>query len=174
MTEGLHANDETVWQRYMAFKKSLELTLEAQLRGNQLSESDYAVLEVVAAEPGNSARVKTIARVTGWESSRLAHQLRRMEKRELIFRMPCPKDARGTIVSLTREGVSAYEETQPGRTEVIYDQFLGKLSPEQKMRLLDVLESLVPVQATDEDISIDLRDETLAQQAVVSSASALR
>lgn len=149
VTQWLSSDEQRLWRAFLTFKRDLQLRIDAQLRDHGLSESDYAVLVVVAEAATGTVRVKEIADATGWESSRLAHQLRRMEKRDLIYRMPCQEDARGTLVCLTEAGARLLNRASPGHIQQVRSAFLDSLTPFQQNQLHDLLQALTANMPTD-------------------------
>lgn len=69
-----------------------------------LSEADYDVLSTLSEHPGDHWRARDLAAQLLWSTSRLAHQVGRMEQRGLVERQPCPGDARGALIGLTEPG----------------------------------------------------------------------
>ncbi|HOQ53805.1 MAG TPA: MarR family winged helix-turn-helix transcriptional regulator, partial [Micropruina sp.] len=76
----------------------------------------------------------------GWESSRLAHQLRRMERRGLVQRRPATDDARGTLVSITDEGRARIVAAAPGHVATVRANFIELMSPTERTVLAEVFE----------------------------------
>ena len=77
----------------------------------ELSEADFTVLAELAGAPGETMRSTHCARVLAWDTSRLSHQVRRLEQRGLIARgRGLAEDGRAAVVSLTDAGRTAYRK----------------------------------------------------------------
>ncbi|MFN8084350.1 MAG: MarR family transcriptional regulator [Dermatophilaceae bacterium] len=126
----LTPDEDAMWRGFLTMSQVIEAATEAQLREHGLSPADYGVL-VVLSEATAPLRVGELGDRGGWESSRLAHQLRRMEKRGLVCRTGCPSDRRGTFVELTPAGRSAIEAAAPGHAAAVRDVFVDVVRPEE-------------------------------------------
>lgn len=73
-----------------------------------LSAAEFTVLAHLVSTPKGQRSV-TCARAIGWDTSRLSHQLGRLERRGYVARgVGDGSDGRATVVALTREGRRAY------------------------------------------------------------------
>lgn len=122
-----------------------------------LSMADYQVL-VVLSEGGDMLPYRELAEATGWEKSRLSHQLTRMERRGLLKRVGCADDGRSAQLTLTPEGRTAIEEAAPGHVAAVRRLLIDHLSEGQMEALIAVAErthlaidaeSAAPVRAAD-------------------------
>lgn len=127
----LNAREEAMWRGFLRMQETLSAALEAQLKEHNLSGADYGVLVVLSETPGTALRVGELGERTRWESSRLAHQLRRMEARGLVRRFSCPADGRGTMVELTPTGLRAIEAAAPGHAEAVRGAFVDRLTDDE-------------------------------------------
>lgn len=119
-----------MWRGFLQMRTDIDRAVEAQLREHGLSFADYGVLVVLSEAPDRTLRVGEIAERTHWESSRLAHHLRRMEQRRLVRRFSCNHDGRGTWVALTDGGRSAIERAAPGHAETVRRAFVDLVDPD--------------------------------------------
>src|SRR6478609_8518040 len=75
----------------------------------KLSDAEFTVLAHLHSSGEEGVRPAQCARAIGWDSSRLAHQLRRLEKRGLVATRPAGgEDGRATLSSLTPAGHDQY------------------------------------------------------------------
>jgi DNA-binding MarR family transcriptional regulator len=97
------------WQRLQVVTERLRRRVGADLRSDaDLSEPGFTVLAHLV-DMGGSARPTACAAAIGWDSSRLAHQLRRLERRGFVERRPDPEgDARGSSIAITPTGSAAH------------------------------------------------------------------
>lgn len=108
-----------MWRGFIELRRALDHAIERQLAGNGLSTADYELLVPLSEAPEHVLRARDLRRAVGWDRSRLAHQLRRMERRGLVRRFDCPTDARGTMVELTKTGYGVIVAAAPGHVETV-------------------------------------------------------
>jgi DNA-binding MarR family transcriptional regulator len=103
--------------------------------GRDLSQSsgisgpEFGVLSRLAAIGKGEMRQQELARVMGWDKSRLSHQLTRMSQRRLVERRSAGSD--GVVVALTEFGRERLDAALPVHAESVRRNFLSRLSPEQ-------------------------------------------
>jgi len=106
-----------------------------------LSQPEFTVLAHVRLEPAG-VRPSECAQAIGWDSSRLAHQTRRLEKRGLIRKEPDPGDGRAAVLVLTDEGRTAYRRAIGPHLRSAQKWFAAALTPAQLEGLTDALDAL--------------------------------
>ncbi|MDP9181624.1 MAG: MarR family transcriptional regulator [Actinomycetota bacterium] len=139
----LDEKDQSLWLAYIDMSRQLAAGMERQLAGSGVSGADYQVLAPLSGAPKNELRPRDLVRSAGWERSRLAHQLGRMEARGLISREECADDARGTIVRMTPAGRAALRAAAPGHVEWVREHFVEVLTGEEKAMLEAVCQRIV-------------------------------
>ncbi|MFB9236175.1 MarR family winged helix-turn-helix transcriptional regulator [Plantactinospora siamensis] len=128
----LDEDEQAMWRAFLGMQRALAQATERQLAGLELSSADYAMLAPLSETPDGVLRVRDLGRAAGWDRSRLAHQLRRMERRGLVRRFECPTDARGTMVELTAAGRSAVRAAAPGHVETVRRFFVDLVRPAER------------------------------------------
>lgn len=128
----------SLWQSFALAQIDLERVIAADLSNSSLSHADYVVLVGLTAGTDDGIRVGRLREWIGWESSRLAHQLRRMESRGLVTRGPASDDGRGTVVTITPLGRSRIEEAAPGHLRTVRANFIDLMTEEEKAVLASV------------------------------------
>ncbi len=118
-----------MWRGYLRMRRGLDEAIERQLSEEGLSTADFELLVPLSEVRDNVLRARDLGRLVGWDRSRLAHQLRRMEQRGLVHRFDCPTDARGTMVELTEEGRTLITRAAPGHVETVRRVFVDLLDP---------------------------------------------
>ncbi|GAA3933624.1 MarR family winged helix-turn-helix transcriptional regulator [Microbacterium soli] len=104
-----------------------------------LSAAEFTVLAHLAASPAG-VRSAECARAMGWDSSRLSHQLRRLEKRGYVARRGGDgSDGRATVVGLTPDGRRAHRRAVIPHLEAAQQWFGDALTDAQIAALHDVL-----------------------------------
>jgi DNA-binding MarR family transcriptional regulator len=110
----------------------------------KLSEAEFTVLAHLSMAAKGTARPSECARAIGWDSSRLAHQLRRLEKRGLVEKAASEAaDGRASLIALTDEGRTAYRRALGPHLRSAQKWFADALSEEQVDNLADALETLL-------------------------------
>jgi DNA-binding MarR family transcriptional regulator len=94
-----------------------------------LSGPEFGVLSRLAAIGKGEMRQQDLARVMGWDKSRLSHQLTRMTERGLIERRYL--DRTTVLVLLTGSGGEKLDAARPIHAESVRRHLLSRLSPVQ-------------------------------------------
>lgn len=126
----------SLWQAYIHAQHDMERVISVDLASTGLSHADYAVLVPLSAAEG--VRVGRLRDWIGWESSRLAHQLRRMEQRGLVQRRPATDDGRGTVVTITDEGRARIVSAAPSHVQTVRNHFVDLMTAEEVAVLTEV------------------------------------
>ncbi|MFH9089841.1 MarR family transcriptional regulator [Streptomyces sp. Ru62] len=108
-----------------------------------LSATDYTVLAELTRAPDDQLRVMELAKVLGWEKSRVSHHLSRMVKRGLLTREDCADDGRGAYVAVTPAGRAAIEAAAPRHVEDVRRLFLDHLTPGQIVLLAEITDTVI-------------------------------
>jgi DNA-binding MarR family transcriptional regulator len=148
-TRWLDERQAHVWTSYRHMNQELYGYLEQELaRDSGLSAADYRVLVPLSESPDGVVRARDLGTEIGWDRSRLSHHVSRMEKRGLVTREECSKDARGLMVRLTDVGRKAIGDAAPGHAEAVQRYFFDLLSKDEVETLSAVfdrvLENLPP------------------------------
>src|SRR5690349_8998066 len=93
------------WHTWMQAQRLLTGALDRGLqRDHGISKAEFSVLVTLHAAPGNQLRVGELAESLGWDKSRVAHLLTRMENRELLVRTEGASSGRRIGIGLTAKG----------------------------------------------------------------------
>jgi DNA-binding MarR family transcriptional regulator len=139
----LDQEQERAWRRYRRMRTLLDLEIARDLkRDSGLSEPDYDVLSTLSESPDGSWRAREFAARLLWSTSRLAHQIRRMEPRGLVQRRGTDEDARGAVVALTDQGWAALRAAAPRHVASVRRNLIDLLTPAE-VRALDQIASKV-------------------------------
>ena len=132
-----------IWRDFIETAQALRTELAARLqKDSALSPGDYGTLLALSEADGRRLRPSALARILGWERSRLSHQLGRMERRGLVRREECATDSRGAEVVLTDEGARAFRAAALPHLIAIRELFVAPLTPEQITAVGDALAAL--------------------------------
>ena len=94
-----------------------------------LSGAEFGVLSRLVGVGRGEMRQQSLARLMGWDKSRLSHQLTRMQERALIERRPT--DGNAVLVVLTELGRKKLESARPIHADSVRRNLLSRLTPEQ-------------------------------------------
>ncbi|MFT4218445.1 MAG: MarR family winged helix-turn-helix transcriptional regulator [Micropruina sp.] len=136
----LSQDELALWQHFILAQQDLDRVISADLAGSGLSHADYAVLVGLSEGSSDGVRVGRLREWIGWGSSRLAHQLRRMESRGLVTRSRAADDGRGTVVSITAEGLARIRAAAPGHVRTVRANFLDLMTEDERAVLGAVFE----------------------------------
>lgn len=107
--------------------------LDRQLqRDAGISQADYGILVTLFEAPDRRMRTGELGEVLAWEKSRVSHQVARMEARDLVKRVECAEDGRGTWVTIAAHGKRALLGAMREHAAAIRDLFLDELEPGEK------------------------------------------
>lgn len=126
----LTAKQERAWRHYRRMRTLLDLAIARDLRSDSsLSEADYDVLSTLSESADGSWRFRDLAARLLWSTSRLAHQVGRMQARDLVERHRTHSDARGAIIALTDHGRATLDAAAPLHVESVRRLLVDLLSP---------------------------------------------
>lgn len=148
----LNAREDRAWRGYMRMRALLDLQITRDLaQGSGLSLADYQVLVALSETPGHRIRLHELAKLTMWSTSRLAHQLDRMSRRDLVCKEEHPENRRAAVVVLTPTGLQTIESAAPSHVESVRNNFIDLLTDEQIDVLADATETIVDHLRTQDD-----------------------
>lgn len=137
MVKWLEPEQERAWRRYRQMRTLLDLQISRDLKSDSgLSDSDYDVLSTLSEAPDGQWRAREFAERLLWSSSRLAHQVGRMEARSLVERRGTDDDARGAVVALTAKGRATLEAAAYAHVGSVRRHVIDLLTPAE-IRALD-------------------------------------
>lgn len=140
------------WRTSIHALELLRNRIEQQLQScSGLSNADYTVLVRLSEAPEGRMRVYELARMAGWEKSRMHHQITRMSKRELLSRQRC--GSRGIEAVITPEGFEALAAAVPGHVQEVQRLFIDPLTPEELDRFAEIAGTILDNLRDDEESS---------------------
>ena len=135
----LTPKQERAWRAYRRMRTLLDLQLARDLAEDAgLSEADYDILSTLTEETGPPWRANELAARLLWSSSRLAHQVGRMERRGLVKRTPCGDDRRGALIHLTAKGRKTLGRAAPPHVESVRQHFIDVMTPDELETLANI------------------------------------
>jgi DNA-binding MarR family transcriptional regulator len=149
-TRWLEPQEEQAWRHYRRMRTLLDLQIARDLkRDSDLSEPDYDILSTLSESPDAAWRARELAARLLWSTSRLAHQVKRMEQRGLVERSGLEDDGRGAVVALTRAGRATLQAAAPPHVESVRRHLIDLLSPAE-VKALDRIAGKVIDHLSDE------------------------
>ena len=140
----LSGREEQAWRGYRRMRALLDLQLARDMAHDSgLSEPDYDILSTLTEEGGPPWRANELASRLLWSSSRLAHQVGRMERRGLVKRSPCDDDRRGALIDLTELGRSTLDAAAPPHVEAVRRHFIDLLTASELDTLARIAAKIV-------------------------------
>jgi DNA-binding MarR family transcriptional regulator len=135
--QGLTERELRAWRAFAEMQALLMARIEQQLQASSgMSTADYSILALLSEAPDGRLRPYKLARLAGWEKSRLHHQLTRMCTRGLIIRERY--GSRGMYAVITPKGLAVLKEAVPGHAQEVRRLLTGRLSPEQLDQLAGI------------------------------------
>jgi DNA-binding MarR family transcriptional regulator len=139
VSDHLSASELEAWQRLQQVTERLRREVGRGLRADaDVSDAEFTVLAHLS-ERGGEARPAECARSIGWDSSRLAHQLDRLEQRGLISRRPTAGRGRAAVVALTPEGAAVHRRAVGPHLRAAKRWFADALDDASLAALVDAL-----------------------------------
>ncbi len=131
-TKWLTDKEMHAWLGYRRMRLLLDLRLGRELMAQSgLSEADYDVLSNLSSAPDHRKRLSELAAHMRWSKSRLSHHVTRMQQRGLVTRDECADDGRGSLITLTPQGLSTIEQAAPGHVTSVREHLIDLLTEEE-------------------------------------------
>ena len=114
-----------------------------------LSKAEFSVLVTLDAAPEGRMRVGELAAALDWDKGRVAHQLTRMEARELLSREESGASGRRTGVGLTDAGHNAARRAVRLHSENVQRLAIDRLTSSERTAIGNWSKRLI--EAIDDD-----------------------
>lgn len=135
----LDERESAAWAAVLLLGQPLLSALGRDLQQDcGLSMADYHVLVVLSENPDDVTAYRHLAASTGWEKSRLSHQVTRMERRGLLRREGCHDDGRTANIGLTDEGRTVIEAAAPGHVAAVRRLLIDRLDDREMDLLISI------------------------------------
>jgi DNA-binding MarR family transcriptional regulator len=135
--------EQRAWRGYRRMRALLDLQITRELGRDRLSDGDYDVLSTLSETPDHRLRLTELAGAMLWTTSRLSHQISRMQQRGLVTREGVATDGRGAEVVLTAEGLTTIEAAAPAHVASVRENFVDLLTAEQLKTLAELTERVI-------------------------------
>lgn len=142
--EWLSEQESRTWLDVWSFHVWLPARLEAQLKRDAgISHYDYFALAHLWQANEHQLRMSELASNADMTLSHLSRVITRLEKRELVRRLPDPEDGRSTLAELTDSGLALFEQAAPGHVSEVRRLIFDNLEPEEQRQFGDAMSKLV-------------------------------
>lgn len=133
-----------LFNAFYVMRRGFDRTLDAQLqRDHGISISELEVLMALVRAPGRRLRVRELVDVTGWEKSRVSHQVTRMAARGFVERQECAEDRRASYIHLTGDGRRVVVRALPEHTATIRRVLFDALTDAQQAEFLQISRRMI-------------------------------
>ncbi|WP_040285207.1 MarR family winged helix-turn-helix transcriptional regulator [Sporosarcina koreensis] len=119
--------------------QSIKTRVEEDIRKSGLNLTEFAVLELVYSK--GDQPIQKIGEKVLIASSSITYVVDKLEKKQLLKRVPCPKDRRVTHASLTAEGSELMDRLFPVHRTAI-KEIVNGLNNEEKEHMIEQLKKL--------------------------------
>jgi DNA-binding MarR family transcriptional regulator len=142
--QGLSPTQLTAWANYERMRVRLAERINREIAQKAgLSEADFEILSALIESPDDSMRALALRCGLEWEKSRLSHQLRRMEERDLIIRQECPEDNRSSLICVTETGRKLANEAKVCYEQAVRQYVVDVLTAEQLQALGSIADKVI-------------------------------
>lgn len=136
-TKLLSPQELRVWHAFQLMNEDVLARVGRDIaQATGLSGPEFGVLSRLAGIGCGEMGQQALARVLGWDKSRLSHQLTRMEKRALVERRP--DGGKSVLVTLTQAGREKLDSARPIHAQSVRKNLLQRISPEQTATLVRI------------------------------------
>lgn len=136
-TKPLSPHELRVWHAFRLMNEDVLARVGQDIaQATGLSGPEFAVLSRLEAFGHGEMRQQELARVMGWDKSRLSHQLNRMERRSLVERRP--GESKVVLVVLTKLGREKLDRARPIHAHSVRKNLLNRISPEQTATIVRI------------------------------------
>ena len=139
MTDRTDAVD--AWESLYRAQVAVLRQLLSEFPDEEISFTEYDVLFNLYRQPERALRIRDLNKHLLLTQPSVSRLLDRLASRGIVVKYPDPKDARGTIVSLTDRGVEVFRQVgaQHGRSIIARMSVLNREEQRQLIALTDKL-----------------------------------
>ena len=135
--------DSRSWRAFHKIGTSLLPHLGRQITSHSgISGAEYVVLVALSELTVPTVNLNRLATGLGWETSRMSHQISRMEEAGLVKKTKNIEDSRCFDVSITAKGRKIAEAAIPMQSKEINHCFSEVLTEAQMKSLIEISEAI--------------------------------
>ncbi|GAA2610556.1 MarR family transcriptional regulator [Actinomadura fulvescens] len=130
--DALSPSELRAWLGFLTASHLMEHEVERQLKADGgMSHGEFEILISLFMADDRRLRMSDLARRTMISKSRLTYQVTQLERHGLVRRTDCDSDRRAVWAELTAKGADALAMVRPGHRQVVRDNLISQLSPEE-------------------------------------------
>ena len=135
--------DSRAWRAFHKIGSSLLPHLSRQITNHSgITGAEYVVLVALSELTSPNVNLNRLATGLGWETSRMSHQISRMEENGLVKKSRNLDDSRCFDVSITSKGRKIAESAIPLQSREINHCFSEVLTKDQMRSLIEISEAI--------------------------------
>ena len=119
-----------------ALRSQLDRRLDREV---ELPLQSFELLLRLARSPGHHLRMSDLAAQTSLTPSGLTRAVDRLERADLVERVPCPSDRRGAYAALTPTGLDRIRDAVQPHLGHVEEYLTSALDPHEQALLTDLL-----------------------------------
>jgi DNA-binding MarR family transcriptional regulator len=119
-----------------ALRSQLDRRLDREV---ELPLQSFELLLRLARSPGHHVRMSDLAAQTSLTPSGLTRAVDRLERADLVERVPCPSDRRGAYAALTPTGLDRIRDAVQPHLGHVEEYLTSALDPHEQALLTDLL-----------------------------------
>ncbi len=128
------------WRALLMSSRGLRATLDRELQQERgLSLAIYETLLQLWGAPGRRLRMQELARGVQLSRSGISQLVGRMEAAGLVSRCGAAEDGRGTVCSLTSEGIRIFKRAAVVHVRGIQEHFAARFTDQEAAQLTALL-----------------------------------
>jgi len=132
------------WRALLMSSRGLRATLERELQQERhLSLAAYEALLQLWGAPGHRLRMQELAQGAQLSRSGISQLVGRMEAAGLVARGGAADDGRGTVCSLTPEGIRAFKRAAVVHVRGIQEHFAARFTDQEAVELTRLLRHVI-------------------------------
>lgn len=133
----------TAWARLVRASQSVIGAIETDLKAAGLPGLDCYDVLLELERSGGELRPREIAKETLFARYSVTRLIDRLESQKLVKRIACPEDARGTVIQITRRGVSLRKKMWKVYAKAIRRHFADRLEAGDAEQLSKLLSKVI-------------------------------
>lgn len=143
-TNWLSDEEAETWLNVWSFYSGMPTRLDAQLKRDAgISHYDFFAMQTMSRAENGCLRMSELAALAEMSLSHLSRVITRLEKKELVRRIPDPNDGRSTLVELTDAGWDLIREVAPGHINEVRKLVFDNLTPEENRQVGAAMKKIV-------------------------------
>ena len=132
------------WHRWTLLQRLLTQQIDRHLQASfGISKAEFSILATLLRSSEKELRVGDLSQSLGWEKSRVAHLLTRMEGRALVERTETGAAGRRTGLRLTPQGRQLARRAIAGHAQNLKRNFFEVFTPDQAEPVRSWIEQMI-------------------------------